>query len=102
MKKLHSPILLVVFILLFTIVSCKKKDGNIAAANTQTSLNAIEVAFDSTQIKTFFGKYPKLQPYQGEVEKLYRKHQFHYIWFDKDGLNEFAGLLYSKVNNLSK
>ncbi len=102
MRKLCSPILIIAFTLLFTIISCKKKDGNIAAANTQTSLNAIEVAFDSTQIKTFFGKYPKLQPYQGEVEKLYRKHQFHYIWFDKDGLNEFAGLLYSKVNNLSK
>jgi hypothetical protein len=40
--------------------------------------------------------------YQSEVEQLYRKHQFHYIWFDKDGLNEFAGLLYNKVNNMSQ
>ena len=100
MRKLCSPILIIAFAILFTIISCKKKDGN--EAKKDTSLNAIEVAFDSTQIKTFFGKYPKLLPYQGEVEKLYRKHQFHYIWFDKDGLNEFAGLLYSKVNNLSK
>lgn len=101
MRKLHYPLSIVVFILLFTIVSCKKKETPLAA-NTETSLNTIEVAFDSTQIKTFFGKYPKLQPYQVEVEKLYRKHQFHYIWFDKDGLNEFAGLLYNKVNNLTQ
>ena len=54
------------------------------------------------KVKTFFGKYPKLKNYQADVEKLYRKHQFHYIWFDKDGLNEFAGVLYNKVNNLGQ
>ncbi|WP_426062693.1 L,D-transpeptidase family protein [Flavobacterium sp. DSP2-3-1] len=100
MKKLFSPILIVVFTILFTAVSCKKK-SNIDLPINQTSTNTIEVAFDSTQIKTFFKKYPKLKNYQGDVEKLYRKHQFHYIWFDKDGLNEFAGLLYNKVNNLA-
>ena len=100
MKKLFSPILIVVFTILFTAVSCKKKSNTDLPIN-QTSTNTIEVAFDSTQIKTFFEKYPKLKNYQGDVEKLYRKHQFHYIWFDKDGLNEFAGLLYNKVNNLA-
>ncbi|SFE44947.1 L,D-transpeptidase family protein [Flavobacterium xueshanense] len=100
MKKLFSPILIVIFTILFTAVSCKKKSNTDLPIN-QTSTNTIEVAFDSTQIKTFFEKYPKLKNYQGDVEKLYRKHQFHYIWFDKDGLNEFAGLLYNKVNNLT-
>lgn len=101
MKKLFSPILIVAFTILVTVVSCKKKTNPDSQTN-QTSLNTIEIAFDSTQISTFFGKYPKLKSYQGEVEQLYRKHQFHYIWFDKDGLNEFAGLLYNKVNNLSQ
>ena len=100
MRKLSTSILLIIFALLFTLVSCKKKDVN--DTKKETSLNTVAVAFDSTQIKTFFEKYPKLQPYQTEVEKLYRKHQFHYIWFDKDGLNEFAGLLYNKVNNLTQ
>lgn len=101
MRKLCSPILIIVFTMLLTIVSCKKKN-NPNDATSAPSLNTVEVAFDSTQINTFFEKYPKLKNYQSEVEQLYRKHQFHYIWFDKDGLNEFAGLLYNKVNNMSQ
>ena len=99
MRKLCSLILIIAFTMLLTIVSCKKKN-NPVTSKSPTSLNTVEIAFDSTQIKTFFEKYPKLKNYQGDVEQLYRKHQFHYIWFDKDGLNEFAGLLYNKVNNL--
>ncbi|MFV8368085.1 L,D-transpeptidase family protein [Flavobacterium sp. LB2R40] len=101
MKKLLSPILIIAFTILLTLISCKKKD-NTDSAKKEISLNTVEIAFDSTQINTFFDKYPKLKSYQGDVEKLYRKHQFHYIWFDRDGLNEFAGLLYNKVNNLSQ
>ncbi|MDI6049353.1 L,D-transpeptidase family protein [Flavobacterium sp. XS2P24] len=101
MRKLCSPILIIAFTMLLTIVSCKKKNNPDSSKN-QTSLNTVEIAFDSTQLTTFFEKYPKLKNYQADVEKLYRKHQFHYIWFDKDGLNEFAGLLYNKVNNLSQ
>ena len=99
MKKLFSLLLFIVFTLLFTLVSCKKKNKEIVMAPTR--LNEIEIPFDSTQIGTFFGKYPKLKNYRGDVEQLYRKHEFHYIWFDKDGLNEFAGLLYSKVNSMN-
>jgi hypothetical protein len=31
------------------------------------------------------------------VEKLYRKHQFHYIW-----VNEFGNLLHNKLSNLEE
>ena len=100
MKKIFTPLLLVSFMLLIVLISCKKKVES-QPTILPTSLNTIDVAFDSTQVQTFFTKYPKLKTYQSDVEKLYRKHQFHYIWFDKDGLNEFSGLLYNKVNNLS-
>ena len=101
MRKLCYAKLIIAFILLLTIASCKKKN-NLDSSKNPKSLNPAEIVFDSTQIKTFFTKYPKLQNYQSEVEQLYRKHQFHYIWFDKNGLNEFAGLLFNKVNNLSQ
>ena len=100
MKKIITLILLIVFASFFVFFSCKKKIES-PTAMIPISLNTLEVAFDSTQIKTFFEKYPKLSPYQADVEKLYRKHQFHYIWFDKDGLNEFSNILYNKVNNLN-
>ena len=100
MKKIITLILLIVFASFFVFFSCKKKIES-PTAMIPISLNTLEVAFDSTQIKTFFEKYPKLSSYQADVEKLYRKHQFHYIWFDKDGLNEFSNILYNKVNNLN-
>lgn len=98
MKKLFSPIILIVFTILFTAISCNKNKKD--ATGKPSDSNAT-VTFDSTQVKTFFEKYPKLKIYQADVMKLYRKEQFHYIWYDKDGLNEFAGLLYNKVNNLA-
>jgi hypothetical protein len=35
------------------------------------------------------------------VEKLYRKHQFHYIWYSKNRVNEF-GNLHNKLSNLEE
>lgn len=100
MKKLFSPILIIVFTILITAVSCKKKTEPLE--NQSGSKNLENATFDSTQVSTFFEKHPKLKMYQADVLKLYRKHQFHYIWYDKDGLNEFAGVLYTKINNFAQ
>jgi murein L,D-transpeptidase YcbB/YkuD len=102
MKKLFSPIIIIVFTLLLTVVSCKKKSEKDAAGNQENVNTSGAISFDSTQVETFFGKYPKLKKYQADVEKLYRKHQYHYVWFDKNGINEFANLLYNKINNLAE
>jgi len=58
--------------------------------------------FDSTLISSFFKKYPKFNSYKPELIQLYRKHDYHYLWYDSRGINEFAGLLYDKVNNLDQ
>jgi hypothetical protein len=50
----------------------------------------------------FFKEYPNLKKYQSDVKALYRKRNYNSIWFDKNGLIEFANLLYSKVNALEK
>ena len=60
------------------------------------------VPFDSTLIAPFFSKYPKLKYLEPEVVKLYRKHDYQYLWFDGKGMNEFANLLYDKINNLDQ
>ncbi|WP_158728600.1 MULTISPECIES: murein L,D-transpeptidase [unclassified Flavobacterium] len=99
MKKLYVTAFCLVFILLLTFVSCKKKE---LATNATKSTPVFEATFDSTQIQTFFTQHPALQQYQTEVTQLYRKHQFKYIWYDKNGINEFAGVMYNKVNNISE
>ena len=60
------------------------------------------VPFDSTLIVPFFKKYPKFNSYKSELLQLYRKHDYHYLWYDSRGINEFAGLLHDKVNNLDQ
>jgi hypothetical protein len=48
----------------------------------------------------FLYRSSKLKKYQPDVEQLYRKHKFHYVWYDHNGVNEFANLLHNKLNNL--
>lgn len=95
MRKLFLSITFVCFLFLLMTVSCKKKD---IAPNVIP--DEIETSFDSTLVQTFFTKHPKLQEYQSDVEELYRKHQFHYVWYDHNGINEFGNLLHNKLNNL--
>jgi ATP-dependent exoDNAse (exonuclease V) beta subunit len=44
----------------------------------------------------------KKKNYQSDVEKLYRKHQFHYIWYSNNRVNEFGNLLHNKLSNLEE
>lgn len=99
MRKLYAAFLILISL---TIVSCKKDKSPAISQVKNTPTNYLEVSFDSTQIAPFFESYPDLKTYQTKVEELYRKRQFHYIWFDKDGINEFAGVLYNKVNTINQ
>lgn len=58
--------------------------------------------FDSTRVHSFFVKNPELKKYQSDVIALYRKHQYNYIWFDKNSINKLGTLLYNKLHNLSE
>ncbi|CAM2828574.1 L,D-transpeptidase family protein [Flavobacterium frigoris] len=60
------------------------------------------IPFDSTLVAPFFAKYPKFKYLKPEVVQLYRKHNYEFLWHDGSGMNEFAALLYSKVNNLEQ
>lgn len=71
--------------------SCKKK--------TPKDIES-DISFKRVAIRDFFSKHPKLKEYQPQVEKLYEKHSYHYVWYDKKGINEVGDLLYSKINNL--
>jgi murein L,D-transpeptidase YcbB/YkuD len=63
---------------------------------------SIAVPFDKATLSNFFKKYPYLKEYQSDVNSLYKKRNYAWIWYDKEGLIEFAHLLYSKVNRLEE
>jgi murein L,D-transpeptidase YcbB/YkuD len=96
MKK--SAISLIVIIFVFSIASCKKGEPS------DRSIGDIEnkLTFESMAIDAFFESHPKLKEFRPQVEKLYQKHNYHYVWFDRKGVNEVGDLLYSKINNLDE
>lgn len=96
MKKLFVPTTIIVSLFLLSLVSCKKNENAVAVQDDLKS------PFDSTLVETFFTEHPLLKSYQPDVEQLYRKHQYHYVWYDKNGINEFGNVLYNKVNSLKE
>ena len=71
-------------------------------ADLQGSINRVDkVSFDSLAVDSFYSKYTGLSEYAGDVKKIYRAHNFHHIWFDENGVVEFANSLYSKVKGIA-
>ncbi|KGO95007.1 L,D-transpeptidase family protein [Flavobacterium subsaxonicum] len=98
MKRL-SILTLLIFGLSISNISCKKDKGD---ATNSTEVHDHEdgnIAIDTTQFAAFFTKHPEYKAYQGEVGKLYQKHN-HYIWHEKRGFVEFAEVLYNRVNQI--
>lgn len=106
MRKLIIPILTIVFGLSFVNSSCKNKEHSEALLSEkalrieETPKERGEIYFDSILVVPFFEKHPLLKKYQPDVETLYKKHQYHYVWFDTKGINELGNLLYNKINNI--
>ena len=79
-------------------------DHEISCVNafTQHKEEKSLVKIDSTIIVRFFKKYSNLKKYKADVNALYKKRNYNSIWYDSDGLIEFANLLHSKVNQLAQ
>lgn len=49
-------------------------------------------------LASFFKKYSGLKKYQSEVTALYKDKAYQSIWYESNEINEFAYLLYHKLN----
>lgn len=94
------------------VVSCKQQAKN----NTKTVKDTLakswdqtipgnfnehsKTVFDSTQLTTFFNKYPDLKNYAKQVASFYQKRNYSYAWFDKGQLIDQGSNLASRVMNL--
>ena len=98
---MKKKFLLLVFVALSLLMlgSCKSK---VEKDELPVVQEISEVVFDSTLVNTFFAKHAELNKYKPEVKKLYRKHGYHYVWYNEDGITEFGNLMYDKINDLSK
>lgn len=106
MRKLILPLIIVFLSFPFINSSCKNNDRQKEELAVIDSSHAIqkenyEISFDSASVGPFFVKHPQLKKFQPSVETLYKKYQHHYVWFDKQGINEVGDLLYNKITNIA-
>ena len=103
MKKWY-PLGVAVVVLFFSISCNQKINLHLPKLNSdlQGSINRVDkVSFDSLAVDSFYSKYGGLNQYAGDVKRIYRAHNFHHIWFDENGVVEFANSLYSKVKGIA-
>ncbi len=86
--------LLIAGLIALSVASCKKNDGELSEKPED------RIALDSTQIDAFLAQHPDFETYKKQFTELYRKHQYHYIWYDKDGRIDFAEALYNRANQI--
>lgn len=96
-KRLYA---LIVLLLGFCFSFSSWKTITVEKVGKNTIRNYGVVSFDSTLVAVFYAKYPKLILYKNQVEELYKKHHYNYIWFDSKGRKEIADVMYNKINNL--
>jgi len=87
-------------------ISCKlKQASNVKQEHEvhwQGSINyKSNLPFDSTEISAFYKTYPNLEKNAKDVFEIYRRYNFRQIWFDENGVVEFASSLYSKVKGIA-
>lgn len=104
MKKYLRLFVSVSFALLFTIVSCNsKKETELSVPTTEKpELTYSIITIDSLAIAKFYKKYPKLENYQSDAQKLYAKEKFKSLWYDKKGIVEFANTLLAKYKTIEE
>lgn len=91
MKKIRYAGFLILLLLL-SVASCKKNNKKTAKTDS--------FVIDSTAVAGFFQSHPEYADYQKEIVDLYRKHNFQYVWYDKDGRIEFADVLYNRARQI--
>lgn len=104
MKRLFPVVIFLATLLV--IISCIQKQQTTHKAELDIDLQGTinrfsKTNFDSTLISPFFQTYPELAKYEDEVNVIYRGYKFHQIWFDENGVLEFANSLYSKVKGIA-
>lgn len=64
------------------------------------ALKSQSLDVDSLKLITFFQEFPEFKDYKKDIDTLYKKYDYKYIWYDRDGRNEFAEVLYDRARKI--
>ncbi len=93
--KSTKTMLLTAVLFIASLAACKKSEEKIAAEKAKYDI-------DSTQIDEFFAKHPDFKEYSDDVTELYSKNEWRFVWYDEDGRNDFAEVLYDRARQIEK
>ncbi len=91
MNKLNLLKIGTILMLLVTMTSCNKE---------KKALKSQSLEIDSLKLTTFFQEFPEFKDYKKDIDTLYKKYDYKYIWYDRDGRNEFAEVLYDRARKI--
>lgn len=75
---------------------------SIAKKIQEYTFGTSKITVNKAIISDFFNKYPELKKYQSDVAAVYKKRNYKSIWYEDNGIIEFAAKLYAKVNQLEQ
>ena len=93
MRKLVFFSISIVLLISLVLQSCS--DKKIAPAPSVS-----DIPLDSSLVDPFFKSYPQLTKYKKELTSIYRNYDFHFIWFDEEGIVTYGNSLYEKVQGI--
>ena len=93
MRKLVFYSVSIVILVSMVLQSCSDK-------KTAPVHSVSDIPLDSSHVAPFFKSYPELSKYKEELNAIYRNYDFHFIWFDQEGIVTYGNSLYEKVQNI--
>lgn len=94
----------VLFSLGITNVSCQNKKNNAIVLpynNLGKGKPRVVTPFDSTLVIDFYKKYSELAQYKEQAILIYQQQKYNYIWYDGNGIQETAAVIWNKINNIN-
>lgn len=79
--------------LLFLCFGCNKKKDQ------ELSQNFSDLFLDEGILTDFYKTHPQSEAVQNEVNLFYQKREFHYAWFNKDGMTQSVSNFYNQLQN---
>lgn len=89
----------ILFLLAAVMTSCGQKKSEDQPASPREKTFALQVV-DTTKIDAFFADFPRYSMQKAEILNRYKADN-SFIWFDRNGVIEFAGVLFNQANNMA-
>ncbi|OYU93208.1 MAG: murein L,D-transpeptidase [Bacteroidetes bacterium B1(2017)] len=103
--KLFTFTFLICLLFSFALMSCGKNKaankGILPDTSIYSNQNFSEKILDSTILADFYLQYHTEDSLQTQITEFYKRRNYQYAWFDKNGITEACHIFYNQLQNFS-